>query len=114
MLGGEVVVLQAPMLDGLPLDPFALFDDGIGPAEVGVGRGDVVEALVVAPMIVVLDEGLDLTLEVAGQEVILQENAVLQRLVPAFDLALVWGWSGAPRTWLMPCASIHSDSSPAM
>ena len=60
MLSGELAVLQAPMFDGLSLDPFALFDDGIGPAEVGVGRGDVVEALVVAPMIVVLDEGLDL------------------------------------------------------
>ena len=56
MLSGDIAVLQAPVVDGLSLDPFALFDDGIGPAEVGVGRGDVVEALVVAPMVVVLDE----------------------------------------------------------
>jgi len=28
MLGGELAVLQAPMLDGLSLDPFALLDDG--------------------------------------------------------------------------------------
>ena len=59
MLCGDLAVLQASMFDGLSLDPFALFDDGIGPAEVGVGRGDVVEALVVAAMVVVLDEGLD-------------------------------------------------------
>jgi hypothetical protein len=31
MLGGELAVLQAPMLDSLSLDPFALFDDGWGP-----------------------------------------------------------------------------------
>jgi hypothetical protein len=28
MLGGELAVLQAPMFNGLSLDPFALFDDG--------------------------------------------------------------------------------------
>ncbi len=38
MLGGELAVLQAPMFDGLSLDPFALFDDGRRPTEVGVGR----------------------------------------------------------------------------
>jgi len=48
MLCGERAVLQAPMLDGLPLDPFPLFDDGFGPAEVGVGGCYIVEALVVA------------------------------------------------------------------
>jgi hypothetical protein len=43
---------------------------------------------VVAAMIVVLDEGLDLGFEVARQEVVLQEDAVFQRLVPSLDLAL--------------------------
>ena len=28
MLSGELAVLQAPMFDGLSLDPFTLFDDG--------------------------------------------------------------------------------------
>ena len=37
MLGGELAVPQAPMFDGLSLDPLALFDDGLRPAEVGVG-----------------------------------------------------------------------------
>ena len=88
MLRGEFAVLQAAMLDGLSLDPLALFDDGCGPSEVGVGRGDVVEALVVAAMVVVLDEGLDLAFEIAGQEVVFEQDAVLEGLVPAFDLAL--------------------------
>ncbi|MEO5805513.1 hypothetical protein [Devosia sp.] len=30
MLSGEIAVLQAPMLDGLAFDPFALFGDGCG------------------------------------------------------------------------------------
>ncbi len=40
-------------------------------------------------MIVVVDKGLDLSLKVAGQEVILQQDAVLQRLVPAFHCPAV-------------------------
>ena len=91
MLGGELAVLQAAMFDGLSLDPFALFDDGLGPAEVGVGGRHIVQALVVAPMIVMLDERLDLTFEVSRQEVVFQEDAVLEGLVPALDLALGLG-----------------------
>jgi hypothetical protein len=30
-------VLQVPLLDGLSLDPFALFDDGFRPAQAGIG-----------------------------------------------------------------------------
>jgi hypothetical protein len=36
ILGGELVVKQAPMFDGLSLDPFTLLDDGRRPAEVGI------------------------------------------------------------------------------
>ena len=70
ILSGDLAVLQAPMLNSLAFDPFALFDDGFGPAEVGVGWRYVVEALVIAPVVVMLDEGADLGLQVAGQEVI--------------------------------------------
>ena len=95
MLSGEFAVLQAPMLDGLSFDPFTLFDDGWGPAEVGVGRGHVCQALMIAPVVVVLDEGADLGLEVAGQEVVLEQDAVLHGLVPALDLALGLGMHGS-------------------
>ena len=37
MLGGEFAVLQASMLDGLSLYPFALLYDGWCPAEVSIG-----------------------------------------------------------------------------
>ena len=81
-------MLQAAIFDSLSFFPFTLLDDGLRPAKVGVGGRDVVQALVIALMVVVLDERFDLLLKVAGQEVILQQDAVLECLVPAFDLAL--------------------------
>ena len=45
-------------------------------------------------MIVVLDEGLDLPFEIAGQVVVLEQDAVLERLMPALDLALGLGMVG--------------------
>ena len=76
ILSGDLAVLQASMLDSLAFDPFALFDDGCSPAEVGVGWRYVVEALVIAPVVVMLNEGSDMGLQVARQEVIFQEDAV--------------------------------------
>jgi hypothetical protein len=81
-------VLQAAIFDGLSFDPFALFDDGWSSAEVGVGGCDVVQALMIALMVVMLDERFDLPFKVAGQEVVFQEDSVPQRLVPAFDFTL--------------------------
>ena len=45
-------------------------------------------------MIVMIDERFDLSFEIAGQEVVLQQDAVLERLVPALDLALCLGMHG--------------------
>jgi hypothetical protein len=42
-------VLQAPAFDGLSLDPFSLQQDGLAAPEVDVGRGEIVEALMVSP-----------------------------------------------------------------
>ena len=82
---------QAPGFDGLSFDPFSLFQNGLAAPEVDVGRREVLQALVVAPMVVVFDEGVDLLSEIAGQVVILQQDAVLEGLVPALDLALGLG-----------------------
>jgi len=114
MLSGELAVLQAPMLDGLSLDPFTLFDDGSYPAEVGVSGRYVVQAPVVTLVVVVLDEGLDLGLKVAGQEVVLQQDAVFNVWCQRSILPWVWGCIGTPRTWLILCASMYFASSPAM
>lgn len=88
---------QAPGFDSLSFDPFSLLQDGLTAPEVDVGRGEVLQALVIAPMVVMLDEGVDLLPEIAGQIVVFQQDAVLQGLMPALDLALVCGWYGAPR-----------------
>ena len=79
---------QASLSDGFAFDPLPLQRDDVAAPEVDVGRSEIAEALVVAAMVVMIDEGGDLPLEVARQEVVLQQDAVLQCLVPALDLAL--------------------------
>ena len=39
-------------------------------------------------VIVMIDEGFDLGFKITGQEVVFQQNAVLQGLMPALDLTL--------------------------
>lgn len=80
--------MQASRLKRLLFDPFSLFQNNFVLSEVDIGRCDVVEALVETQMVVVIDEGRDLRLEVAGQEVVFQQDAVLEGLMSAFDLAL--------------------------
>ena len=81
-------MLQTTVGDGLALDPFAFEEDGLSAPEVDVSRSEIAEALVIAGMVVVLDEGRDLAFEIAGQVVVLEQDAVLERLMPALDLAL--------------------------
>jgi hypothetical protein len=52
-------VLQATILDGGSFDPFSFQQDGLSSAEVDVGWREIVQALVIAAMIVVIDEGVD-------------------------------------------------------
>ena len=59
-------MLQSSLFDGLSFDPFALKQDGLTASEVDVGRCQVLQALMVAPVIVVLDEAIDVRFEVAG------------------------------------------------
>ncbi len=86
--------MQESRFECLSFDPFSLFQNGFVAAEVDVRRCDIVQALVVAPVIVMVDEGFDLSFEVAGQEVVFQQYAVLERLVPTLDFAqrlrMIW------------------------
>ena len=75
-------MLQAPVLDGLSFDPFSFQQDGLAPPEVDIGRGQIVQTLVISIVVVVGDEGLDLSLEVARQIVVLQQDPVLQVRTP--------------------------------
>lgn len=56
--------------------------------EVDVGGCQISDAFMVSLVIVVLDEGGDLGFKVFGEEVVFEQDAVLQSLVPALDLAL--------------------------
>ena len=91
MLSGDCTVVQASALDGLSFDPFSFQQDGVASSEVDIGGCQIADGLVVTLMVVVIDEGVDLDLEIARQIVVLEQNAVLQRLVPALDLALGLG-----------------------
>ena len=82
------LMLQATVCDCLASDPFAFEEDCLSPSEVDVSRGKIVEALVIAGMVVMRHEGGDLTFEIAGQVVVLKQDAVLERLMPTLDLAL--------------------------
>jgi len=60
----------------------------VASAGIDIGRRQVFQALMVTLMVVVPDEGRDVGFEITRHEVILEQNAVLHRLVPAFDFAL--------------------------
>jgi hypothetical protein len=49
----------AAVLDGLPLDLLSSFENALAASEVDVGGGEIVQALMVAPVIVTLDEVCD-------------------------------------------------------
>ena len=94
MLSGLPTMQQASIGDGLSLDPFPFDEDGLATFEVDVGRCQVAQALMVSQVIVVGDEGSDLGFEVTWQVVVFEQDAVLQRLMPALDLALGHGVIG--------------------
>src|ERR1700731_100520 len=87
MLCDLPTVQQAAIGDCLSFDPFPFDQNGLAPPEVDVGGRQVADALVISQVIVVSDEGLDLGFEIAWQ-VVLEQDAVLERLMPALDLAL--------------------------
>ncbi len=53
------VMLQASVFERFALDALALVEDCLCPSEVDIGRGEIVEALMVTGMVAVLDEGAD-------------------------------------------------------
>ena len=68
---------QASLFDSFAFDPFPFQHDDVAAPEVDVGRGEIADALVVAAVVVVIDERRDLPLEIARQEVIFEQDAVL-------------------------------------
>ena len=62
-------MLQAALSDCQFLDLFPFSDDGLAAPEVDVGGCDVVQALVVALVVVVIDEGPDLAFNTNGPQI---------------------------------------------
>ncbi len=89
-------MVQAAILDGQFLDLFPPFDNGSVTPEVGVGRCDVIDALVVAVVIVMIDEDANLVFKVTRQEIVFQQDLVLEGLMPALDLTLGLRVVGSP------------------
>ncbi len=109
-------MLQASVVDGLAFDVSALGENSSLSAEVDIGRREIFQALVVSSAVIILDECFDPVLRISVQEVIFEQDAVFQSLVPSFDFAL--GLRMARRTVdmldafaLEPSAQIASDLS---
>ena len=81
-------MLQAAIGDCLAFDAFAFKEDALGASKIDVSRREIAQALVIAGMVVMVDEGGDLAFEIAGQVIMLEQDAVLERLMPALDFAL--------------------------
>ena len=100
---GVFARLQAPRLERPSSDPVPLFQNGFVAAEVDVGGCDVVQALMVALVNVVVDEGFDPGFEIVGQNVIFQQDAGFLGLGAALDFAQRPG-----RLWETICTTIGS------
>jgi hypothetical protein len=84
-------MVQAAVLDGLVFDAPPFSQDGFAAPEVDASRCQVVDALVVAMVVVVVDEGGDGGFKFPFEEVVFEQDAVLQGLVSALDFALGLG-----------------------
>jgi hypothetical protein len=63
-------VKRASYFDGFSFVPFSLFQNGLTAPEVDVGGLEVLQALMVAMVVVVIDEGVDLLSEIARRVVV--------------------------------------------
>ena len=67
-------MLQATVCNGLSFDPLSFGQDRRAAPAVDVGRRKIVDTLVVSVVVVVVDESRNLRFEIAGQEVIFQQE----------------------------------------
>ena len=90
-------------------DLFSLFDDGGVASKVGVGWSYVADALVVALVVVVIDEGADLVFEIAGEIIIFKQDRHLPRCFASRNASATrssagpsYGLPGQPPTLGLP------------
>src|SRR5215831_15010802 len=88
MSGGLQVVLQTTIGNGLSFDPLSFGQDSRAAPAIDVDGGEIVDAFVLSAVVVVVDERCDLRFEIAWREVIFQQDAVFEGLMPLLDFAL--------------------------
>ncbi len=71
-MSGLQLVLQSSVCDGGPLDAVSFGEDHLGFSKIDACGREVVDALVIADVVVMLDEGIDLPFEIAGQVIVLE------------------------------------------
>ena len=71
-LGGLQPVLQATVCNSGTLNALAFGEDCLSSPEVDIGRSEVVEALVIADVVIVRDEGVDLPFKITRQIVVVE------------------------------------------
>ena len=69
---------QSPLEHGFSFNLLSLFQDLLIAPEVDICGRQIAEALVLALVVVIVDEGGDLALQVTWQDVMLEQDAVLQ------------------------------------
>ena len=57
-------MFQSSLFDGVAFDPFTFHQDGLPAPEVDIGRREVFQALVIALVVVVIDEPADAGFEI--------------------------------------------------
>jgi hypothetical protein len=70
MLSRFALMVQGAVLEGHFFDPVPPFDNGGVAAEVSVGGRDVGEALVVAAVVIVIDESTDPAFEISEEVIV--------------------------------------------
>ncbi len=79
---------QAAVLDGCSFDRFAPFQDGGPASEIDAGWGQIANALVVATLVVVVDEGAALALESPAQARSYDAEILFRRILLAYPAAV--------------------------
>lgn len=82
---------QAALLNGSSFDALAFEQNRLLSAKIDIRRRQIVDALMIAAMILVLDESLDVGFDIPRQIIVFQQDLVFQRLMPALDFALGLG-----------------------
>ena len=79
---------QAAFLDCLCLDLLSTSQNDFSPSEVDICRRQVSKALVISMVVIVINEVTDRLFKRSWKIVVFKQDAVLQGLMPTFDLTL--------------------------